>query len=323
MKMKNKIIIPPIVGVLVLGITLAGCSNATSSTSKEELMEMALKKVETSNSLETDFTMNIDGQIKASGLTLSAKMDTDITLETNIKTNEKHIKGSYKLSALGQEEEANLELYEVNENNKTYQYTNFKDGTTDTGWTVGEKLSENENINHDFNINPKDIADIYNKLKTYLNNFTLQNKTEKKDGRDCYLVTGVIKGSDMLKFASDDIKNSSFDSEIADLKKSGINLEKLNVDIKLYFEKSSKDPYIFEFDMSKGISDAISGIDMSEIKGAKVEFPTFKGSLKFDNFDKIDSIKVPSDIKSKAKKTESKDLNTEEIINSFNPLKSF
>ncbi|MBS4900034.1 MAG: hypothetical protein KHZ87_04635 [Clostridiales bacterium] len=321
MKIKNKIMIPLMAGVLATGLLFAGCGNAANNTSKDELMEGAVKKAASATSVDLEMNVDVEGKIKAEGLELVMMMKGDMGVEANVKTQEAHLKGDYKIQAVGQEKEAKMELYQVADKGKMYTYSNVSSDSDNTGWLVSENAVSADKKISDAKIDINQVTEVYGKLKEYLADSTLQNKTENKEGRECYLVSGTIKGSDLVKLANE--SGNGDNSELESLKASGVDIDKLKVDVRCYFDKNSKDPYVIEFDMSKGLADALSGLDTEGLKGAKMEFPEFKAMIKFNSFDKTDSITVPDDVKTKAKKSSAKDKGIDNAIDTLNPLKIF
>ena len=266
--------------------TAAGGSTvAPSDATAQTVAKMAYENMEKVKSYSFDGDTKMNYSMSASGVDMSMNVDMNINGEGITDTNEAHVIMDLKMDMLGQDMSTKNEAYAVKEDGKYTVYSKSEGEGMDEGWQKSEDDTttvEFESLN---NMNVyKQIAD--GKIEAEL------SEGEKINGKDVYKLTCKIPGEIFQETYSAMGQDSS--SGMA-----GIDFSQASADCDLYIYKDSGLPARTFMD-AKEYGENIFKQAMSQsgsTTDATVTVENFEVDMTMDDYDKIDKIEVPADVK--------------------------
>lgn len=254
--------------MIVGGLTGCGAEKVTA----ESLVKNAFGTEEV-KSLDADVSLNLDMDVDASSL-FGSDTDADTTmnfaidLDCNVQSTKDvaHTEGKATVSFFGTKTKVNVENYSDIENEVAYNY----DEDSDT-WTKS-----------DLDSSSFDFSSVTNELNVELfDNLTL---AEQKSKDDNYTVTGTITYKKLEKLLGDEL-----DSLTENMDDDTLDLSKLSFDVTMTFAKDTK--------LIKTMSYTVNpeAFDSDDCTINKMEI-----SIKVNNFNKVNDLEVPKDVKENA-----------------------
>ena len=286
-------------------LTLAGCrwspfgnTKNAEGVDKEVLITDAVKKISSAKSMDADIDAKLTARAQMSGVSLGVNAVTGLNVRSAKQDNASHAKGNITFELIGEKGSVDLETYSLDKDDIRYTYIRQNDlFSGDSGWIVtknhkNEKSGENgdgSDTGEAFSrLSLGDIFSLYDSAKDSLAGLTLKDGTQTKEGRECYIVEGTLKGENVKAFT----EGLGFNVPgIAGLPKP--DLTGIDADIRMYFEKDSGDPYVIEVKIPEvtGVSDGsalVFGID------------DIDATIKFNSFNANNEIKVPEEVEKSA-----------------------
>lgn len=253
--------------VLSLLSGLAGCGAAAQKApTVQSLLEEVQANTDKLHSMET-FT---DATIEMSGTALeslggSLSMGLKMNMETTTDPIANHLTGT--LSALIMNTE--IENYTIVNDNEIVNYIS----------TAGTWMKQS--LPYDAEAAESLEASAGDFLK-HADSLSLAEETQVVDGENAYIITGTIKGEDVMELmgAAADIVGSYTGAE-------QIDLSGLTVDIEYAISADSKMPIYTKMDF--GGMEAMTGTDEVKIDHMTMD-------MTYTGFDTVDSITVPQDV---------------------------
>lgn len=267
MKRKNRIFMILVGCFLLLGL-LAGCGKKMTA---EELLKGMGKNTEQVKSMEGDFALDMDLRAAESGVSMSMGMGMEGTLEMIKEPAAMHMKGVLKIDLMNLN--MDFELYSVQEKGKAVTYVKAADqwkrmevGDTDKA----DEVSESN----------------YTLLDFIEENLTLAKETEKADGQEVYVLSGVVSGKKL-------------DQQLAPLKETlenageSVDFKKADIPLTLKVYKETKLPASVELDCSDFINNILNAAYTQEQTAATVD--NCRMTIGFTKYDGIKDIAVPQE----------------------------
>ena len=271
--MKKRIL--SIVAVSVMAVSLVACGDSSkkaATSSNGTTVKDVVKKMNkaTQEGTGSDITGSIDfkASIEQDGekydMTVSGTMDVQATNEPVVS----HIKTDMEMNMAGMSQPLATEMYtSQDEDGNTTTYVSQSGKWVKS--TVEADESSTEMIDAMSDIS-KYITD--ENIKKYFDNVKL--KEEKKDGTDCYVVSGTLKENafeDLLN-ASKEITGDSVDES---------SIPDITMPIKVYIDKKTYLP-----------KEVTVNIEMEKTDGMEIK----KAEIKMtSNSYNVDSIEIPED----------------------------
>ena len=265
--------------------TAAGGSTiAPKDATAQTVAKMAADNMENVKSYSFDGDTKMNYSMSASGVDMSMNVDMNINGEGIMDTHEAHVLMDLKMDMLGQDMSTKNEAYAVQEDGKYTVYSKSEGEGMDEGWQKSEDDStiEFENLN---NMNVyKQIAD--GKIDAEL------SEGEKVNGKDVYKLTCKIPGEIFQETYAAMGQNSSSGME-------GVDFSQATADCELYIYKDTGLPARTFMD-AKEYGESIFKQAMSQsgsTTDVAVTVDSFEVDMTMDDYNKIDKIEVPADVK--------------------------
>ena len=304
-KRKNIFVVKAAVAAIPVtcAFLLAGCqwtpfgtTTNSEGVGKEKLITDAVQKINSVQSMDTDIDAKMTAKAGVSGVSLGVDAVTDLNVRSSKKDNASHTMGNVTFELLGENGSMDIETYSLDKDNTQYTYVRQSNALSgDTGWIVVKDSKKEEsndlkskNAATVGQISFGDLIRLYTTAKHSLEGLTIRDGTYSKDGKECYVVEGPLKGEDINAI----IDGLGFDMPGVPGLPSP-DLSKTDVDVTMYFEKESRDPYIIE-------------LKIPEVEAVQEDNPlTFAiddidATIKFNSFDANNEINVPEDVEKSA-----------------------
>ena len=284
---------------LLCAFTITGCqwtpfgeTKNAEGVGKEKLITEAVKKISSAASADTDIDATMRAKAQVAGVSVGVNADTDLNVQHAKADNASHAKGNIAFDLIGEKGSIDVETYSIDKDNMSYIYINESNALTgESGWIVTKKAKDQNtgNIENTASLlSLGDLIGLYSTAKDSLDGLTIKDGTISIEGKECFLVEGTLKGenvkaiTDGLGFALPGVPGLPQP-----------DLSEIDADIKMYFEKESRDPYVIE-------------LKIPEVTGKTEESPVTFGienidaTIKFNSFDSNNEIKVPEDVEKNA-----------------------
>lgn len=209
--------------------------------------------------------------------TIGFEMGLD--MESVLKTKDSHAKGKVNLEMMGTSIGTEIEMYNVKEDDKYVTYMLAADE-----WSKEEIDAEDidsASTTEDFEKMAEDIA-------KHADAFTLSEEKTEVDGKKCFELKGEIDGGEVSNLMEDDM--------MGELSSAGMDSDML-ADMKIPCTIAIYEKEILPAKISLDMKSAMK--DLAEESG--VEISEFYLDLIYVDFDSVDEIKVPEEVKTEAK----------------------
>lgn len=282
MKRRKSVVLAAL--LIVLCMIATGCSQKVTVKS---LFENANKNSKKMDSVDMDIIMDMECKIEAAGASTTMGMNFDINAKAE---NEKgvYIDGEASINMMGSDMSVPVKAYTVmgKDENTVYTY----DPTTEK-WLYDTTDAQNMNMN----IAAEDYSKMYEQL-------TLAEETEEYNKKECYKVSGEIKGSDIssvMEKLETEFKDTGIDADA---------MEELTLKADFYFDKEKKDLVGVKFDFSDSDWDKILKSASSELEesiGSETSMTMSEFTMEIKlNAGSDYKFKLPSDVKEEAVKSD-------------------
>lgn len=151
-------------------------SKSTKNVTVEDVVDMVFDAKMSSANMKAEVVL--DAALGVQGMNIPVTLNVDVDLAADRETEDDfdaNLKMSYKLSALGQEQSESNEAYFVKEGDEITVYNN-----EDDEWTYKNETIEDVPLDED------SIEEYKDMIKTIMLESTLEKKTKKIDGVECY-----------------------------------------------------------------------------------------------------------------------------------------
>ena len=247
--------------VMAAGL-MAGCGKKATPESLFKDMEKNSEKIE---SAKCNIAMKMEMSDGTDSMAVSMDMDMGVTTDPAAV----YGKGEVDMSALGMDQKAEIEMYQVEEDGEQVTYT-----LTDGEWSRNVGSDDMDDMNLDM------FEDVEDQAKL----FELYKDMVEVNGKDCFELTGDMGGDTLSGMMGEEM--------ISDL--AGLDLDEEEIsDIKVPCTM-----YIYRED----ILPARVTVDMSDVLGtlagaeeAGVDVSEFSIEITYLEFDSVDEIKVPEE----------------------------
>ena len=253
--------------VLIVGV-LSGCIRKT--TPKTIVVEMVgnLSQV-------TSFANDISIDVKLEDVLHVTEACMDITMESTLNPKAGHAKGSASIKIFDTELESPLEIYQVIEDGENVTYSSL-----DNLWQ--------RNVQEDSEVPGISIdGGMFQNLETLVEQFNLAETLVSVNDKECYEMYGEIKGTDLMSLVGEDLMSAYEIVEIPE--KDAVNELLIPVTIDVY--KEIMLPARIHVDMTDEMNDFYDEI------GESMNVNDFSIDIKFSDYNEVDTITVPEEIK--------------------------
>lgn len=246
-------------------------------------------KKATPENLLTDMGKNLAGiESAVMKLEVGAKMtdgtdtigfEMGLDMESVLKTKDSHAKGKVNLEMMGTSIGTEIEMYNVKEDDKYVTYMMAADE-----WSKEEIDAEDidsASTTEDFEKMAEDIA-------KHADAFTLSEEKTEVDGKKCFELKGEIDGGEVSDLMENDM--------MGELSSAGMDSDML-ADMKIPCTIAIYEKEILPAKISLDMKSAMK--ELAEESG--VEISEFYLDLIYVDFDSVDEIKVPEEVKTEAK----------------------
>ena len=274
-------------------VLFAGCFRDKAIT-KDCLIEESIVKLSKINTADIVSEGGYKAEIKSN--------DKEIDIETVIYSDLVYdvYNKKYKLETtatrgtLGESETQKAELYTLPDNSEKSRYYVTYSGT-DTNYSLTYTKSRSE----DYSVNI--LEDVYKKIQSVSDNFSLDNTTKTFNDMSCYTISGEVT-LDKLNLSYDEI--TMFDTEIFGSRLDIENNGDESVNIELYFDSKTSDPVGIKIDMKNVVEKMIDTKYKTVTNNISVDVSDTEYTITFSGFNGEYDINVPSDVVSSAKEAE-------------------
>lgn len=318
--MKTKRLVPTVC-VLALGVVLTACGGKTSGESASSIENSVGSSAgitsesekaavtESANTVSADklssqvienmkgvsrLSQKLSLQMKAESSSQNDGTDISMTMDlaTDVCSNPSvtHTKGTVSMSLPGQETSSDLELYLLElyseETDGKYSIYSSSDGKT---WTsTQQEMPKNEDLY------PRQV---YEMIAGGDTDASLRGATEQINGKEAYVIDVTLKG-ELLKSAM-----QQANTVMNDMMEESSDGEDTAVPAQVYIYKDTMYPAGIAMDAEKLGNAMIRSLTRDLDSGYTVK--TYQVRSTFDNFDKVEKIVVPEEIKAAAVSAES------------------
>lgn len=250
----------------------AGCGKKATP---ENLLTDMQKKMEDIKSV--DGNMKMEMEMSAEGETVSIKMDMDIEAIQE-KTSSSHMKGVAEISAAGSNMSTEMEIYQEEVDGEIVSYVN----------TDGEWAKDSEQ-------NPEDLLDeeMFDSIEDMADSFELSKDKVEVGGKKCFELKGTISGDSIGDIMESGMMDSMQGADMID--EDAFKGAKIPCTIAIY--EDSILPAKISIDMQSLMKSMLDGMGLEE---AGVEISKCYLELEYREFNKVDKIEIPADVKEAA-----------------------
>lgn len=259
--------------LLAVAAVFSGCGKKEKVTA-ESLMEEVSANMEDVQSARMNLLAEISMGIKQSGISMDMDIDLDMDLETTNDPVAAHIDADMSMSLMGLSME--MENYTVEENGKLVTYNGV----------AGEWTRTEEPLD-------KDRSESVNAMIANGTSYELQDKTEKLNGQEVYVLNGKVSGRYM----------EGMIGEVPDAM-GGLTVDwsKLVMDIVVKIDKETKRPVEARIDCGDTLEELMkSAMASAGVGEAEISIKEFIMTCTYESFNDVEEIVVPEDVKAAAR----------------------
>ncbi len=254
--------------LLAAAAALSGCGKKTTA---ESLMKEVQANVEKIGSMSANMKLDMGMSVEQSGMSVDLDVNMDVDMDIIQEPMAAHMKGNVSMSLMGLS--VDIESYSVVEDGKAVTYTKSMDQ-----WTRTEAELPEEN-------QMESIQSLFDSSVAY----TLNDKLEKVDGKDVYVLRAKVSGDlmeDMMGEMSDSMGEMSGE----------MDWSKFSADVTMKIDKKTMLPVEMIMDCSEGMSELMESAAGGSGVAAKVD--SFTLTFVYTGFDNVNEIVVPEEAKS-------------------------
>jgi len=290
--------LPVLSAIIIAGCqwTPFGTTTNNEGVGKEKLVTEAVKKIASAGSTDIDIDAKMTAAAKISGIGVGVNAITDLNVKSAKENNASHAKGNITFDLIGQMGSVDIETYSLDKDNVAYTYINENNKLTgDSGWFVtknpktesaGDSISDSKVTASLLSLG--DMLGLYNTANDSIAALTIKDGTVTIEGKECYVVEGPLKGEN-VQAITDGLGFSI--PGVPGLPKP--ELSGIEADIKMYFEKESKEPYVIELKIPE-----VTGTTEGNPVNFSIE--NIDATIRFNSFDSNNVITVPEEVEKNA-----------------------
>lgn len=266
----------------------AAVTESADTVSADKLSSQVIENMKGVSRLSQKLSlqMKAESSLQNDGTDISMSMDlaTDVCSNPSVT----HTKGTVNMSLPGQETSSDLKLYLLElyseETDGKYSIYSSSDGKT---WTsTQQEMPKNEDLY------PRQV---YEMIAGGDTNASLRGTTEQINGKEAYVIDVTLKG-ELLKSAM-----QQANTVMNDMMEESSDTEDAAVPAQVYIYKDTMYPAGIAMDAEKLGNAMIRSLTGDMDSGYSVK--TYQVRSTFDNFDKVEKIVVPEEIKAAAEQT--------------------
>ncbi len=258
--------------VLLSSVVLGGCGKKEKVTA-ESLMEEVEAAMKDVKSARMNLLANIVMGIKQSGISMDLKVDMDMDMEVTNDPPAAYVKADMSMNLMGISME--LESYSVEEDGKQVTYSGMAGEWTRQEQPMAQKSAD------------------MNAMITGGTSYELQDKMEKVDGREVYVLNGKVSGKYM----------EGVMGEMSDgMGSVPIDWSKMEMNMVVKIDAKTKRPVAAEIDCGDALGELMKGaMGAAGVEDAEMSIQEFVMTCTYESFNDVDEIVVPEDVKAAAK----------------------
>ncbi len=249
----------------------AGCGKKATP---ENLLEDMQKRMEDIKSVDGNMMMEME--MSAEGESVSIKMDMDIQALQEGPAS--HMKGNAEVKAAGSSMSTEIEIYQEEVDGEIVSYVK-----ADDEWA---KDSEQ---------NPEDLLDeeMFDSIEDMAESFELSKDKVEVGGKKCFELKGSISGESVGNIMESGMMDSMEGADLIDADA----LEDSDIPCTIAIYEDSILPAKISIDMKSMMKSMLDGMGLGE---AGVEISKCYIEIEYREFNKIDKIEIPAEVKEAA-----------------------
>jgi len=278
MKKQVKLISGLMALVLCMGM-LGGCANEEGKA--EKIIDKAIQELKDVDSFTSNLELVMDVSMGRGNNQISTTMIAQMESDEIIETHTVHGKGYIRMEALGEQEEADLEVYALKEGDELIQYIGV-----DGDWILNELDSDS------LGMIPNEK--LWDNLKNEKN--VKYAGTGKVDGKNTEAISIEIDGNAMEDTLGEALDSFPVDNEYKSLF-TGFDLKGHNLSLKVDFYQDSGLPARITYDLSdlaEGMFESEFFSDLAD--GIDIDVVEYKMIYTFENYNEVKVINIPDDL---------------------------
>lgn len=256
-----------LISILLLG-SLTGCIEKLTPKKLVIQMQEELLNV-------TSFANEISVDVKLEDVVHVTEACMDMTMESTLNPNAGHAKGSARIKIYDTELESPMEIYQVTEDGKQVIYSGL-----DQQWQRSvEEATDSSGISIS--------GDMFQNLETMVEQFRLADELVIVDEKECYEIYGEVKGAELKSLVGEEIMYAYGIVEIPEKEQ----IDELMVPVTIDIYKELMLPARIHVDMTDEMNEFYDQI------GESMNVNDFSINLQFQDYNQIETIVVPEEIK--------------------------
>ena len=261
-------------GVLAMSLSCILCMSGCSGHGARRLLEQAEEKLHGVSS-----SVNyVEVAIQLEDVLELREVNLEMTMENTTEPPAGHASGSAKVNIRDARVEAELEIYQVMEDGDYVTYSSI-----DGEWN--KEVAENEAENH-LGLD----SSIFAREGKAMESFHLSEETVTVEGRECYQMYGEMTGEELMGLLGRDMINAF---GLVDLP-SGEAVREMNIPVIFDMYKEEMLPARIHVNMSDVLN------ELYDSYGETTKVNLYSIELVFTDYDKVDRIEVPDEVRDAA-----------------------
>lgn len=283
---KTGLLLGGLIGLAVLiGVLAIMMLGGGGSVTAESLCSDTANNMRNIESYTSSVKMEMDAKINAEGQNVDFTMDSSYETDINLGPYKSHTVGNYIMSAAGQRESVDLEMYMEESDGKTTLYA-LQDGY----WLKAGNYSVSE-----FDV------DLFDKIGKGKLDAELAEDTVTIDGKEAYRLDVTLTGSDLANCFAGETE------AVLGMDYSNIDWYDINAATKIYIYKDSKLPARIVIDASD-IGDVFVSLMLDSAFGSGVSYDytlnKYDVQFTYTNYNDVKTITIPSNVTGGSSTTE-------------------
>ena len=283
-----------------------GCGE--QATAEGVLSDMS-KNMEAKNSLEGTMSFSFEGNVaqESDGTSVSVDMNMELSADIQLMLGDvqsSYVNGTLDMSVMGINIATPMEVYSVPEDGAIVSYTGVQDQ-----W-VKSSADNDQSSGLDGGLFDSDYESL---IEDGSASVVLSDETKQIEGKECYEVTMTLQGEAIEEMfgASMNMAGSALDG----LEAEAMDWSGASQDCLIYIDTEEKVPVRVETDMTELLNRMYESMEGD----VSAEISSMKLSIVYNDFDTVDEITVPEEVKAAAVESSSSDNLIDELENEVGP----
>lgn len=273
-------------GLVALAVVIGAASLMLfGKTTAESLCKETAEKMRSVESFTSSVNMEMDADVRIEGQDMDFVMDSTYESDVHLDPYISHTEGNYVMTAAGQRETQDVEMYMQKSGKKANLYV-----LSEGYWLMVENYS----------ISEYDV-DLFNSIGKGDLEAKLADDTVTIDGKEAYRLDVVLTGSDLANCFRGETE------AVLGMDYSGLNWYSMNADSKLYIYKDSKLPARIDIDASD-LGDKFVEAMLDSAFGTDYQYTynlnKFDVQFTYTDYNDVKPITIPSEVTSGSSTTE-------------------